>query len=587
MTFIEVELPVRTDLYCAVPDWRFNTRMISQNMKMSFHGPLTSQFLRPSPAASNVPGLHPLPVLLMVALLSLVSTQLQAALQFSEVSGAAGAAVAHGFGSAIDEIDKSESGGVAAGDYDNDGDIDLYVIAGTAHSNSLLRNNGNGQFVDVATFAGVGLSGSWSSGPVFADINGDGWQDLLVGSMQGGGYYVFINKQDGTFTDASGTSGITQGTNQNDISSGLGDVDNDGDLDLFIGHHSFNPPSLIRNHLWVNDGAGVFSAADISKGTNVFGSSDRTFSATFVDINKDHWQDILVSADVGGSTVFQNYGDGTFTDVTSSTINDQNGMGAAAADLDNDGDIDWFVSSINNQPDYMWGKTGNRLYINNGSGTFSETSATAGVRAGYWGWAACAADFDNDGWLDLFHVNGMYDVGAWTTNYVNDPSRLFINNHNGTFTESSAAASLVDTGQGRAIVCFDYDNDGDIDIFVFNAGGTSRLYKNTLPHNPGPGWLQVDVAVETPGKTIAGTLIEVVTGSLTQTRQITVGSNLMSQNPLRQHFGLGGAATIDQVKVTWPSGTQRILTNQSTNQILLVTPPPPAELPIFKNGFES
>lgn len=562
-------------------------------MITSLHCALTRQFLLTDRVALEVPGSFALPGLLLLAALSLVSTQLQAALQFSEVSVAAGAAVSHGFGNSISEIDESESGGVAAGDYDNDGDIDLYVVGGTANSNQLLKNtvNVDGKFVNVATFAGVALSASWSSGPVFADINGDGWQDLLVGSIQGGGYHVFINEQNGTFTDVSASSGITQGTNQNDISSGLGDADNDGDLDLFIGHHSFNPPSLIRNHLWVNDGAGVFTAADISRGTNVFGSSDRTFSATFVDINKDRWQDILVTSDVGTSTVFKNDGDGTFTDVTPAAVNDQNGMGSAAADFDNDGDIDWFVSSIHSHPDHLGpgddfvSKTGNRLYTNNGSGIFSETSATAEVRPGYWGWAACAADFDNDGWLDLFHVNGMYPVDSLPDYYLSDPSRLFINDHDGTFTESSAAASLVDTGQGRAIVCFDYDNDGDIDIFVFNAGQTSRLYQNTLTNNP--GWLQVDVAVETPGKTIAGTLIEVVTGSLTQTRQITVGSNLMSQNPLRQHFGVGGATTIDQVRVTWPSGTQRILTNQSINQLLKVDPPPPPEPPIFKNGFES
>jgi len=556
-------------------------------MNMSLHLGLTRQFLQPNSAVRKVPRLPALAVLLVVTLLSLVSTQLQAALQFSEVSGAAGAAVAHGYTTAINEIDESESGGVAAGDYDHDGDIDLYVIAGPANANSLLRNKGDGTFENVAATAGVGLSGTWSSGPVFADINGDGWDDLLVGTMQEEGYHVFINDQDGTFTDFSASSGITQGTNQNDISSGLGDMDNDGDLDLFIGHHSFNAPSLVRNHLWANNGAGVFTAVDIIKGTNVFGTQDRTFSATFVDINKDGWQDILVSADNGDTTVFKNDKDGTFTNVTNqSTITDQNGMGTAAADYDNDGDIDWFVTSIHDHPNGpVHNKTGNRLYINNGSGAFSETSSAAGVRLGYWGWAACAADFDNDGWLDLFHVNGMYELGGDFGEFAADPSRLFINDKDGSFTESSAAVGLVDTGQGRAEVCFDYDNDGDIDIFVFNAGQTSKLFRNNLTNNP--GWLQVDVAVEIAGKTTAGTLIEVVTGGLTQTRQITVGSNLMSQNPLRQHFGLGGAVTVDQVKVTWPSGTVRILTNQNINQILEVGPPPPPEPPIFKNGFES
>ncbi len=557
-------------------------------MKKSFQRSCKNTLLPGSSVGLNSRRLGGQLALTLIAL-SLCSGPLQAALQFSEVSVATGAAVAHGFSHPVAEIDESESGGVAAADYDNDGDVDLYVIGGTANSNQLLKNtvNVDGTFVNVAAAAGVALSGIWSSGPVFADINGDGWQDLLVGSMQGDGYHVFINNQDGTFTNASLASGITQGANQNDISSGLGDADNDGDLDLFIAHHSFNIPNLIRNHLWINNGSGEFTAGDITRGLNTsFTFLDRTFSATFADINKDHWQDIVVSADSGKSTVFKNDGDGTFTNVTNlSTINDQNGMGSAAADLDNDGDIDWFVTSINNHPDYSWDKTGNRLYINNGSGVFSETSAAAGVRPGYWGWAACAADFDNDGWLDLFHVNGMYNLGGWEDHYLDDPSRLFMNKHNGTFTEGSAAADLVDTGQGRALVCFDYDSDGDIDIFVFNAGGTSSLFKNGLSNNP--GWLQVDVAAETLGKTIAGALIEVVTGAMTQTRQVTVGSNFASQNPLRQHFGLGGAQTVDQIKVTWPSGAQRTLNSVGINQILLVEPPPPPELPIFTNGFES
>lgn len=504
-----------------------------------------------------------------------------AGLQFTEVSLSANAQHSHSLVDPIDNFDAAEGGGVAVGDYNQDGHIDLYIVTGDDGDNVLLKNNGDGTFSNQTAGSGVALSGVWNSGPVFADINGDGWADLLVGSMQGEGFYVFLNDQDGTFTDFSASSNvIQQSSTQNDISAGLGDVDNDGDLDLFIGHHSFLVEPR-RNHLWVNNGLGVFTAADASAGiTNAFGTADYSFAATFADVNSDGWQDMLITADANQSRVFLNDGDGTFTDDNGPNFNDQFGMGSAVADFDNDGDLDWFVTSIHDHPmGAQLGRNGNRLYINDGSGEFTDDSADAGVRQGYWGWGACAADFDNDGWLDIFHVNGMYSLGGHV-DFTADPSRLFLNDQDGTFTESSVATGLVDTGQGRTEVCFDYDEDGDIDIFVFNVGQSSLLYRNDLTDNP--GYLQVDVLPASVGETTAGAIIEVITGSLTQTRHITVGSNFESQEPLRQHFGLGGASIVDQVRVTLPSGETIIRNNVAINQILPVAP----EQPVFSDGFE-
>jgi len=503
-------------------------------------------------------------------------------LQFSEASFVTGTQHSHALVDGITSFDAAEGGGVAVGDYNQDGHIDLYIVTGDDDDNVLLKNNGDGTFSDQTSGSGLALSDVWNSGPVFADINGDGWVDLLVGSMQGEGFFVFLNDQDGTFTDVSMASNVIQQNNdQNDISTGLGDVDKDGDLDLFIGHHSWDVAPR-RNHLWVNNGLGVFTAADGSAGTDAFGTLDLSFAPTFVDVNGDGWQDLLVTVDSNQSRVFLNDGDGSFTDDNGPNFNDQFGMGSAAADYDNDGDIDWFVTSIHDHPlGPQQGRTGNRLYINNGSGEFTDDSANAGVRQGYWGWGACAADFDNDGWLDIFHVNGMYNISGQGNEYLSDPSRLFLNNQDGTFTESSSDAGLVDTGQGRTEVCFDYDEDGDIDIFVFNVGQSTLLYRNDLTDNP--GYLQVDVMPESLDKTLAGTVIEVVTGALTQTRHITVGSNFESQEPFRQHFGLGGAQIVNQVRVTRPSGEVIILNNVGINQILLVNP----EQAVFTDGFES
>jgi len=192
---------------------------------------------------------------LVACLLALLLSDVSfAALAFTEVSTQEGvnASWAHDMNDGIDEIDEAEAGGVAAGDYDNDGDTDLYIITGDAFDNVLLNNNGAGGFTNATIGSGVELRDEWNSGPVFADIDGDGWVDLLVGTMHGGGYFVFKNNRDGSFLDVSNHSNIVQQSDiQNDISSSLGDSDRDGDLDLFVGHHSFSGTEA-RNHLWIN-----------------------------------------------------------------------------------------------------------------------------------------------------------------------------------------------------------------------------------------------------------------------------------------------------------------------------------------------
>jgi hypothetical protein len=234
--------------------------------------------------------------------------------------------------------------------------------------------------------------------------------------------------------------------------------------------------------------------------------------------------------------------------------------------------MDWFVTSIHDPNGVVeggWGDSGNRLYENNGDGTFVDVTDVAGVREGFWGWGACFADFNNDGHLDIFHVNGWRDALAFE--FIADPSRLFINNGDGTFAERSADLGIVDTGQGRGVVCFDYDKDGDVDIAVFNNGGYVRLYRNDLP--PVRHYLAVTLRGSGLNTQAIGARVTATTGSLTQTREIRAGNNFISQNPALAHFGLHAATVVDTLTVRWPDQTTTTLTNVAADQYLHIVQP--------------
>jgi cytochrome c peroxidase len=392
---------------------------------------------------------------------------------------------------------KVMSGGVAEGDYDGDGWTDLYVVRAAAGSNLLFRNLGDGTFAEVGQAAGVDYSGNYNA-PVFADYDGDGDLDLFVGGVSGTRPILARNDGKGRFEDVTEDAGLI--IDRNTFSSSFGDYDRDGDLDLFTAHWDLQVMAPASQHLWRNNGNGTFT--DITLEAGLGSLVDRpgmpqqrsdivVFRADFADINGDDWPDLLVAGDFNTSRVYINTKDGSFEDRTDKTaLSDENAMGTAVADYDRDGDLDWFVTSISHGDDvpynptrYRFGYTGNRLYRNDGIGNFTDVSESAGVRNGQWGWGACFADFNNDGHLDIFHVNGMGDVSSdwWREEFhwfLEDRSRLFMSNGDGTFTEKAEEFGVNDPGQGREIVCFDYDRDGDIDIFVANNGQAPKLYRN-------------------------------------------------------------------------------------------------------------
>ncbi|MEM9558379.1 MAG: CRTAC1 family protein [Acidobacteriota bacterium] len=510
---------------------------------------------------------------------------------FVDVTAASGIAHSYLYDPTVKPIEpKWICGGVAAGDADGDGWIDLYLVGGELGANALYRNRGDGGFDDVTVAAGVAVEGVLGCGPSFVDLEGDGDDDLVVLTVAGAPRHqgqpavqrpeavpkVFCNRGDGSF-DPPTDGGFT--TYDPTYSAAFGDVDGDGDLDAVT--TSWRYPSL--SMIWSNDGAGLM--ADATAASLVGGLLDMppySFTPNLVDLEGDGDLDLLIAGDFGGSRVLEGQGDGTFVDVTGPEITDENGMGATVGDIDNDGDPDWLVTSIwdpdGDSTGGNWGITGNRLYRNRGDGRFDDVTDAAGVREGYWGWGACFADFDNDGDLDLFHVNGFPAAGA--SEFHADPSRLFLNRGDGTFVESSAAVGFDDVGQGRGVVCFDYDRDGDLDVFVAQNAEPSRLYRNDLP--AGSHWLQVRLAGEAPNPAGIGARIEVETGGVTQTRWLQAGSHFVSQNPVEAHFGLGDAATVERLRVTWPDGRACVRLQVPADQYLVMS-----RGEIFADSFES
>lgn len=483
-------------------------------------------------------------------------------------------------------------GGAAGGDYDNDGDIDLFVVRGDVGPNLLYRNDGNNTFTDVAAAAGVQFTRSatenWRhSGPTFADMDGDGDLDLYLGGVQGDPNKIFKNNGDGTFADVTAGSGLDGISSLHNFSAAFGDYDLDGDLDMLTTHWQSPRSRTVpgeTEHLWRNESTvadilfvaasveaelspSIMTLPDPRAGTDDF---DFSFAPAFARVNDDLYPDILWVSDFDTSMVFLNDTDGTFTNVTDvDVMRDTAGMGSAIADYDHDGDLDWFVTSI-----YREGVAaevnGNRMYENDGTGVFTDVTNPTGVANGSWGWGACFVDFENDSDLDIYHTNGWADdpVFGWGT----DASRAFVNNGNERYIEDASGLGLVDNLQGRGVVCADFDNDGDTDIFLWASDATTggRFFRNDTTGN---NYLRVRLNGVPPNTAATGARIHVTTGAKTQMREVSLNSNYVSQNPAQQVFGLGLAGQADSVTIEWPDGQLTDLGVQAANQDLVINHP--------------
>ena len=473
-------------------------------------------------------------------------------------------------------------GGLAAADIDDDNDIDLYLVAGDGVPNQLYRNDGGLQFSEIAGQVGLDMVHK-GSGPAFGDIDGDGDLDVFVGAVRNDSFYL-MRQDNGVFVDVTATSGISIAA-PNTLSASFGDYDGDGDLDLVLSHWG-GPENPDTETLWENNGDGTFFSASIPSGIasqlltpalNAPANSleDYTFSPMFTDLDNDGHQDLVFAADFQTSQAFMNNGDGTFQITTDrAVVDDDSGMGTAVGDYDNDGDMDWFVTAIWDDPSPTEPYRGNRLYRNNGDGSFENVSAAAGIEDGGWGWGACMQDFDNDGDLDIFHVNG-FDASFVDPKFLDDQVRYFESQGDGTFIERASQVGLDSTGQGRGVACVDFDRDGDIDVFISNNehdADTDNFYRNDLGRDN--NFLGIRLSGCGVNTACIGARLEMNNGGRIQVREIRAGNNFVSQNPAEVHFGLGAVDAVDVV-VRWPDGSQRTYPQVAANQYVEFSPGSP------------
>ncbi len=450
------------------------------------------------------------------------------------------------------------AGGAAADDFDGDGWTDL-IFTRLNDTDILYRNRGDGTFEARVASAGFDVP-TLSNGVVSGDIDNDGDRDLYMTTCAGTRNYLYLNDGAGFFTDAGPgrAAALANGVFRNGQGATFGDYDADGYLDLMTADWG-RPVGVSQSRLFRNLGAkqpGFFTDVTAAAGLDVYRHVIAyRFAPRFVDLDRDGLQDLAIASDFNTSQLFWNNGDGTFTDGTipAGVGTDFNGMGSTFGDYDRDGDLDWFITNITADPDEPPTGFGgwNRLYRNEGGRVFTDVTEEAGVRDSRWSWGTTFFDADNDGDLDLIATNG-YNGAGWT-----DDRTFLWQNNDGVFTDVSDAAGITDRLQGRGLVHLDYDKDGDLDIVVINNEAAPILYRNDTVNNN--GFLRVELEGKVSNRDAVGAFITVIPDLLNPAErmvwEVDGGSGFLGQNERTAHFGLGPAAgPVHLVMIEWPSG---------------------------------
>lgn len=505
-----------------------------------------------------------------------------------------------------DYILEALGGGVALLDYDRDGLLDVFFVSGStlegfpdgeAPSNHLYRNAGDGSFRNVTDAAGLRSTG-WGQGVCVGDVDNDGFEDLFVTYF--GANRLFRNTGNGAFADVAAGSGIDREPRWSTGCAFL-DFDLDGRLDLFVANYLvFNKDRIPAkgsgpscqwkgqpvlcgprglpgesNQLFRNLGSGRFQ--DISEESGIAGIKDRySLSVTPLDYNVDGWPDIYVAVDSQASILLQNNTDGTFEDVGvfAGVALDENGgvqagMGSAAADLDGDGRLDILKTNFIEET--------SNVYMSSGPASFEDRvhSMGAGVSAGYMGWGVESLDFDRDTWPDVFVVNGHIhpEIEGTVPNNPYRQRRLLYRNMEGRRLESldpPAGSPILDAHTSRGVAVGDYDNDGDVDVFINNMNERPSLLRNDS--QPAGGFLSLRLVGTQSNRSAIGARVRVEAGSRIMVQEVRSGSSFLSSGDLRLHFGLGDSPGPQRIVVDWPRpGSRDILGDVGANQFLEIT----------------
>ena len=507
---------------------------------------------------------------------------------FADVTDAVGLDFVHDAGDLGQLLTPQATGsGVALFDFDGDGRLDLYLLTNggpaAASTNRLYRNMPDGTFRDVTAGSGLGIPG-FNMGVAIADVNNDGRPDVLV--TQVGGVRLFLNLGDGKFADVTEAAGLSNPLWA--TSANFFDFDRDGWLDLVVvnfvdfdpskackgpdGAPDFCPPHQFRRtvtKLFRNLGrTGADSAAvhfkDVTVAAGLAAAPAPGLGVYCADFTGDGWPDIFVANDGKPNHLWVNQRNGTFTEEAlprGLAVNGMGqayaGMGVAVGDVDNDGMIDLYVTHFFSETNTLW--------VQGPRGQFQDRTHATGLLGSDWratGFGTVLADFDQDGWPDLAVANGRVTRGTPTPNpalgavlgQYSERNQLFRNEGGGRFRDLSARNPPFcgTPNVARGLACGDLDGDGAPDLVATTVAGRARVYRNVAP---GRGhWLLARALDPRLKRDAYGAEVSVRAGGRTQLRVINPGDSFLSSSDPRAHFGLGGSAGYEGVRVRWPDG---------------------------------